>query len=67
MDMNRLNNYAATGERLNTGRTKVFALWRSGELGSILIGGRRFSTDKQIDEYIARLEAGATTEPQDAA
>lgn len=42
-------------------RSKVFELWGTGELGSITIGRRRFSTDGQIEEYIARrLEAAAS-------
>ncbi|WP_172398855.1 hypothetical protein [Gordonia sp. i37] len=40
-------------------RSTIFNLWASGELGSVTIGSRRFSTDKQIAEYIERLEAGA--------
>jgi hypothetical protein len=38
------------------GRSTVFGLWASGELGSVTIGRRRFSTDSQIDRYISRLE-----------
>lgn len=63
-----MNDWLATAAKLgNVGRTTVFLLWASGELGSVKIRHKRFSTDKQIDEYIARLEAGTTTEPQDAA
>lgn len=40
-------------------RSTVFALWKSGHLASVTIGKRRFSTDRQLDEYIERLEAGA--------
>ena len=43
-----------------TSRTVVFNLWASGELASVTIGRRRFSTDRQIDDYLSRLEqAGA--------
>jgi hypothetical protein len=38
------------------GRSTVFGLWASGELGSVTIGRRRFSTDAQIDRYINKLE-----------
>jgi hypothetical protein len=48
-------------KRLSIGRSKVFELWKSGELKSIMIGGRRFSTDRQIEEYLSRLEQFAET------
>ena len=55
-----LNDHKATGEKLGgIGRTIVFRLWKSGELGSVKIGHRRFSTDRQINEYIAKLENAA--------
>lgn len=54
--MNKNNNHAAVGTRLGVSRTVVFALWASGELGSVTIGRRRFSTDRQIDDYLSRLE-----------
>lgn len=55
-----MNDHKATGVKLGgIGRTVVFRLWRTGELGSVKIGGRRFSTDKQISDYIARLESAA--------
>lgn len=58
--MNGVNDYAATGAKLGgIRRTKVFELWSTGELASITIGTRRFSTDQQIADYIARLENGA--------
>jgi hypothetical protein len=41
------------------GRSTVFGLWASGELPSVRIGKRRFSTDKQIADYISRLEGAA--------
>lgn len=40
-------------------RSTVFALWKSGQLASVTIGSRRFSTDRQIAEYVQRLEQGA--------
>ena len=55
-----MNDHKATGEKLGgVGRTVVFRLWKSGELGSVKIGGRRFSTDRQIEDYIAKLESAA--------
>lgn len=57
-----MNDWKATGRRLGgLGRSTVFGLWYSGELGSVKIGRLRFSTDKQIDEYIANLEARAVS------
>lgn len=57
-----MNDWKGTSSKLgNICRSRVFALWGSGELGSITIGRRRFSTDGQIEEYIAgRLEAAAS-------
>ena len=43
------------------GRSTVFELWKSGELKSCCIGRRRFSTDNQIAEYVARLEGMTLT------
>ncbi|GFG98127.1 hypothetical protein [Mycobacterium timonense] len=57
--MNKNNNHAAVGARLGVSRTVVFALWASGELSSVTIGRRRFSTDRQIDDYLSRLEHSA--------
>lgn len=55
-----MHDYKQTGAKLGgVGRSTVFALWASGELGSVKIGKRRFSTDRQIAEYVARLEAAA--------
>ncbi|WP_186446973.1 hypothetical protein [Mycolicibacterium porcinum] len=55
-----MNDHKATGEKLGgVGRTVVFRLWKTGELGSVKIGHRRFSTDRQINEYIAKLENAA--------
>ncbi|TXH18679.1 MAG: hypothetical protein E6R06_26180 [Mycobacterium sp.] len=41
------------------GRSKVFQLWASGELGSVKVGNLRFSTDRQIAVFIAKLEGAA--------
>lgn len=55
-----MNDWKATAEKLGgVGRSTVFALWQSGDLGSVTIGRRRFSTDRQLDEYISRLEGVA--------
>ncbi|MDO3177738.1 hypothetical protein [Mycobacteroides abscessus] len=40
-------------------RSSVFKLWDTGQLGSVKVLGRRFSTDRQIEEYIAKLEGAA--------
>lgn len=57
-----MNDWQATGQRLGgLGRSTVFGLWHSGELGSVKIGRLRFSTDRQICDYIARLEAQAVS------
>lgn len=55
-----LNNYAATGVKLGgLSRSKVFELWASGELQSVTVGSRRFSSDDQIANYIRNLELAA--------
>ncbi|SLL18552.1 hypothetical protein [Mycobacteroides abscessus] len=55
-----MNDHRATGAKLGgIGRTAVFRLWKTGELGSVKIGHRRFSTDKQIGDYITKLESAA--------
>jgi len=55
-----MNDWHATGLKLGgVGRSTVFSLWSSGALGSVKIGARRFSTDKQIAEYISKLESAA--------
>ncbi|GAS98199.1 uncharacterized protein RMCC_5164 [Mycolicibacterium canariasense] len=58
MSSERLHNWSETATRLGgLSRTTVFALWKAGELGSVTIGSRRFSSDQQIRTYIARLES----------
>lgn len=57
--MNKNNDHIQTGARLGIGRSAVFKLWASGDLASVKIGRRRFSTDRQIDEYLTRLEGAA--------
>lgn len=59
-EINHLNNWEQTGQQLGgIGRSSVFKLWDTGQLGSVKVLGRRFSTDRQIAEYIAKLEAAA--------
>lgn len=61
------NNWEGTAQKLGgICRSKVFELWQSGELASVTIGRRRFSTDQQIEAYIARLEAAAAGRPSGA-
>lgn len=55
-----MNDHKAVGLKLGgISRTMVFQLWASGALASVKIGKRRFSTDKQIADYISRLEGAA--------
>ncbi|MDO3110284.1 hypothetical protein [Mycobacteroides abscessus] len=55
-----MNDWKAVAARLGSiGRSTVFHLWASGELRSVKIGKRRFSTDRQVSEYIDRLESAA--------
>ena len=58
--MTGVNDWNATADKLGgVGRSTVFELWKTGELGSVTIGRRRFSTDRQIENYIGRLEGAA--------
>lgn len=55
-----MNDWKTTAQKLgNVGRSTVFGLWASGQLGSVQIGRRRFSTDRQIEMYISQLEGAA--------
>lgn len=55
-----MNDWEAVGLKLGgISRSLVFRLWRTGELASVKVGKRRFSTDKQINDYISRLEGAA--------
>jgi hypothetical protein len=52
-----VNDWQSTALKLGgIGRSLVFELWSSGELGSVKVGRRRFSTDNQIADYVRRLE-----------
>lgn len=58
MSDNWLNDWRSTAEKLGgISRATVFALWASGELGSVRIGTRRFSSDEQIAGFITGLQA----------
>jgi len=46
-------------EALSIGRTLVFQLLRTGELGSIKIGHRRLITRADLDAFIASLRSDA--------
>ncbi|WP_460358979.1 hypothetical protein [Mycobacterium sp. ZZG] len=55
-----MNDWEAVGLKLGgISRSLVFRLWRSGELASVKVGKLRFSTDRQIEEYISKLEGAA--------
>lgn len=55
-----MNDWRAVAAKLGgVGRSTVFKLWYSGDLGSVRIGKLRMSTDKQIAEYIDKLESAA--------
>ena len=55
-----MNDWEATGLKLGgISRSLVFQLWRTKELGSVKVGKLRFSTDRQIAEFIERLESAA--------
>ncbi|ADT97189.1 hypothetical protein [Mycolicibacterium gilvum] len=55
-----MNDWEATASKLGgISRSLVFQLWRTKELASVKVGKLRFSTDRQIEEYIARLEDAA--------
>lgn len=45
--------------RLGVGRSTVYALISSGELGSVKIGARRLVTESQLADFVARLESEA--------
>ncbi|CQD10791.1 hypothetical protein BN970_02147 [Mycolicibacterium conceptionense] len=59
-----MNDWKATSAKLGgISRTMVFQLWASGTLASCRIGKRRFSSDQQIDAFIAKLEGAAVMHP----
>ena len=44
---------------LRVGRSKVFELIKTGQLGSIKIGGRRRILPSQVEEFLAKLRDDA--------
>jgi hypothetical protein len=55
-----MNDWQETSAKLGgISRSLVFQLWRTGQLASVKIGKLRFSTDRQISDYIERLEGAA--------
>lgn len=57
---NKLNGWESTAHQLGgISRSSIFKLWDTGQLASVKVLGRRFSTDRQIAEYIAKLESAA--------
>ncbi len=55
-----MNDWEAVSAKLGgISRSVVFRLWSSRELASVKVGKRRFSTDRQIEQYIERLEQDA--------
>ncbi|MDE1668829.1 hypothetical protein [Nocardia gipuzkoensis] len=50
----QLNAISELPQKMRVSRSTIFALIRSGQLGSILIAGRRFVSDAQIAEYLER-------------
>lgn len=54
----QLHDQKATRDRLGgIGLTKLYELWGTGELGSVYIGKRRYSSEAQIEDFIQRLES----------
>ncbi|MEN4448091.1 helix-turn-helix domain-containing protein [Mycobacterium sp. SM3041] len=56
-----MNDIQQICERLGVGRTTVYRLLNTGALGQVRVGRRRFSTDKQLDDYISKLEVVCTS------
>jgi excisionase family DNA binding protein len=44
-------------EALSISRTRVFALFRAGELSSVKVGRRRLVTTASVEAYVARLSS----------
>jgi excisionase family DNA binding protein len=45
--------------RLRVGRARIYDLIAQGAITSVKIGGSRRISDREVDEYIARLETAA--------
>ena len=52
-------------EKLQIGRTKVFALLKSGELPSVLIGRQRRVLPEQLDAFMEKLRAETDVSGED--
>ncbi|MGW4121037.1 helix-turn-helix transcriptional regulator [Nocardia sp. NPDC004711] len=50
-----LNALPEALKRIPVSRSKFYELMRSGEIGSVKVGARRFIADSQIDAFIQRL------------
>lgn len=56
----RLLSMAQSAERLNCGRARIYELINAGQLKTMMVGRRRFTTERFIREYIASLEKNAS-------
>jgi hypothetical protein len=54
-----MNDWRDLSAELHVSRSTIFGLWQSGDLASVKIGKRRFSTDRQLADFVERLEAQA--------
>ncbi|TGB37988.1 hypothetical protein EJD98_25590 [Mycolicibacterium peregrinum] len=62
-----MNNWRSTATKLGgISRAQVFKLWASGALGSVTLGSRRFSTDEQIETFIAGLQESTSDQMVEA-
>ena len=61
MSENLLYKVEAAAEVLGLGRSSVFELVASGELESVTIGRSRRIPRQALEDYVARLRAGASS------
>ncbi|WP_460359033.1 helix-turn-helix domain-containing protein [Mycobacterium sp. ZZG] len=61
----RLHDLNEVQQRLNVGRSTVFALITSGELRSVKIRNRRLVSESALVEFIDRLEANTMQRSDD--
>jgi excisionase family DNA binding protein len=57
--MAKLLTVNEAADRLHVGRARIYDLIAQGAITSVKIGGSRRISDHEVDDYIARLEAGA--------
>jgi excisionase family DNA binding protein len=57
--MTQLLTVNEAAARLRVGRARVYDLIAQRELTSVKIGGSRRISDREVDEYIKKLEADA--------